>query len=253
MQAEYGVTAPQTWDDLIAQVEGGKLPRDVYHYSADWSQLHRFFLPVLATYGSDIFADNGTVDMSTPEALKTLEIMKALIPTMPDAAMQPGKHLDAFYAGQTMSMSYWQTGIRGSIKNGIPADDVTYRHNLSGDTEGTFFWDTSAVIPKGSGMIDIAAKFMTEGFSSDWGLEKSATVSRTIPPYKHLQELVELEPDQELAYTQLESALGLPTNDAWLSVEQPAFKVAVERMMQEDLEPSEVQQTLVTEFAKYEA
>lgn len=251
LQADNGVTPPQSWDELIAQTSA-ELPSDMYHYGADWTQIHRLFLPILATYTDSPFADNGTIDMSSPAALKALDVLKQLVTAMPAGAMTPGQHLDSFYANQVLSQTYWQTGIRAAIMNGIPEDDVTYRANLKGEREGTFFWSTSAVIPKGSAMPEIAAKFMTEGFASDWGIAKSVEVSQTIPPMKQLQEVTELSETLELAYTQLGSAIGLPANDAWLTVEQPNFKTAVERMMQEDLAPSEVQQTLTDAFAEYE-
>lgn len=253
MQTQYGVTPPETWDDLIAQVQSGGLPNDVYHYGADWTQVHRLFLPIMATYTDDVFLGNGVIDMSSDAALRSLEIMKELTPGMPAAASTPGAHLDSFYADQTMSQTYWQSGIWGSVNSGLPEDDVTYRANLRGDSEGTFFWTTSAAIPKASRMPEAAAKFVTETMASEWGMKKSVEVSQAVPPMTNLSDSgADLPPQVELANSMLETAIGLPANDAWLSVESPAFTSATERMMAEDRDPSQVQEELVEAFAEYE-
>lgn len=252
LQAKYNVKAPQTWSDLTAQVAAGGLPNDVYHYGADWTQLHRFFLPIMAAYTDKVFLPSGVIDMASPAALKALEVMKALIPGMPVASSTPGKHLDSFYAGQTLSQTYWQTGVRAAVTNGLPANDVTYRKNLTADRDGTFFWTTTGIIPKASALPEMAAAFVTEGISGDWGVQKSAVVSQTVPPMIKLKEKVPNLPAQaELAASQLGSAIGLPANDAWLSIENPAFKTATERMMADKRNPADVQQELVAAFAKY--
>lgn len=191
--------------------------------------------------------------MSTDAAVRALEILKALIPSMPPNAQTPGGFLDAFYASQGVSMTYWQTGVRGSVNQGIPEDDVTYRHNLTGDSDGTFFWDTGAVVPKGAAMPEMAVKFMTEGFLGEFGVTQSVEVSNALPPLKNLLDTVsELPPHLELAHSQLGTAIGMPANDAFLAVMAPNFRTEVERMMAEDLEPADVAKTLADAFAEYE-
>ncbi|MGP9736636.1 ABC transporter substrate-binding protein, partial [Brachybacterium sp. AOP42-C2-15] len=255
MQEEYGITAPETWDDLVEATQSVELPSDMYHYGADWTEFHRVYLPILAAFSDrdSIFAANGTVDMSTDAAVRALEILKALIPSMPPNAQTPGGFLDAFYASQGVSMTYWQTGVRGSVNQGIPEDDVTYRHNLTGDSDGTFFWDTGAVVPKGAAMPEMAVKFMTEGFLGEFGVTQSVEVSNALPPLKNLLDTVsELPPHLELAHSQLGTAIGMPANDAFLAVMAPNFRTEVERMMAEDLEPADVAKTLADAFAEYE-
>lgn len=255
LQEEYGITAPETWDDLVDITQSVEVSADMYHYGADWTEFHRVYLPILAAFSDrdSIFAENGTVDMSTDAAVRALEILKALVPSMPPNAQTPGGFLDAFYAGQGISMTYWQTGVRGSVNQGIPENDVTYRHNLTGDSDGTFFWDTGAVVPKGAAMPEMAVKFMTEGFLGDFGVTQSVKVSNALPPLKNVLDTVsELPPHLELAHSQLETAIGMPANDAFLAVMAPTFRTEVERMMAEDLEPTDVAQTLADAFAEYE-
>lgn len=254
LQAEYGVEPPQSWDDLLAMATSNDLPTEVFPFASDWTSIHRFFLPMLATYAdpATIFADNGAVDMSTPEVLKCLENLKALVGDMPANTNQPGKHLDAFHAGAALSQSYWQSGVRSAVRQGLTEDQVTYRPNLTGDREGTFFWSTSAVIPTSSALPELAAKFFTEGVVGDWGLQKIVEESGTVSPVDGLDQITELPPQVQTAYEQLDTALTLPANDAWLTIEGPEFKREVERMMAEDLEPKETQATLSELFSAYE-
>ncbi|WP_394214011.1 ABC transporter substrate-binding protein [Brachybacterium vulturis] len=255
LQEEHGISAPETWDDLIEATRSVELPTDMYHYGADWTEFHRAYLPILASFSDrdSIFAENGTVDMTTDAAVRALEVLKALIPSMPPNSQTPKASVETFYAGKEVSMTYWQSGVRGAINQGLPEDDVTYRHNLTGDTNGTFFWDTGAVVPKGAAMPEVAVKFMTDGFLGELGVTKSVEVANALPPLKNLREIVpELPAHLELAYSQLETAIGMPANDAFLGVMAPNFRTEVERMMADDLDPADVAQTLADAFAEYE-
>lgn len=255
LQEEHGISAPETWDDLIEVTQSVELPGGMYHYGADWTEFHRAYLPILATFSDrdSIFAENGTVDMTTDGAVRALEILKALIPSMPPNAHTPKASVETFYADKSVSMTYWQSGVRGAINQGLPEDDVTYRQNLRGESDGTFFWDTGAVVPTGAAMPEVAVKFMTDGFLGELGVTKSVEAAGALPPLKNLKDVVpELPAHLELAYSQLETAIGMPANDAFLSVMAPNFRTEVERMMAEDLAPADVAQTLADAFAEYE-
>src|SRR5699024_9650421 len=120
-------------------------------------------------------------------------------------------------------------------------------------SDGTFFWDTGAVVPKGAAMPEMAVKFMTEGFLGEFGVTQSVEVSNALPPLKNLHEtLPELPEHLDLAYSQLDTAIGMPANDAFLSVMAPSFRSETERMISEDLDPADVAKTLADAFAEYE-
>lgn len=251
---QHDTPAPTTWSDLAATVDALRpgLPEGMFVYGADWSFLHRLFLPILVTLTDTPFADNGTVDIGSPEAHEALELLGRLQPAMPPSAAQDLGSAEVFQAGKLLMETYWQAQYQRSQEGGLTEDQVTFAENLTGDHAGTVFWNTSGVVLKNSPVPELAVKFMTDGLLGEFGMTQSVTESGRACPVTDLTDIVELPLWLSNAYTQLESGTALPCNDAFLSVEQPAFEKEVQRMIIEGRSAGDTQQALVGAFAEYQ-
>ncbi|MFC7626108.1 ABC transporter substrate-binding protein [Microlunatus sp. GCM10028923] len=250
---QFDVRRPRTWDELSATVDAlsGRLPIGTFAYGGDWTFIHRSFLPILVTLTDRPFTENGTIDVASPAALRALEIMGQLERAMPPNANKSLGSAEVFQARKLLMATYWQAQHQRSREGGLGADESEFTSNLVGDRPGTLFWNVSGVVPKHSPVPELAVKFMTDGLLGEFALTQSVIRSGRTSPVKDLSDIVELPEWLNNAYTQLSSGTVLPCNDAFMSIEQPAFKKEIERMVIDKSSPVETQAALVSEFSGY--
>lgn len=244
---------PETWDDVVsmAQQMQQDLPNGTYGYGADWTFMHRSFLPIFVTLSDQPFTDEGIVNMDDPAAVETLEIIQQLYSSMSPNADQDLGSSETFQAGNLVMETYWQAQRTRAVTAGLDESVVKMVNNPRGVRDSTIFWTTDAMIPAHAANKEEAVNFWLDGFlGSDDVLRASVDTAGKIPPYTSALEQVTLPEFMQPLAEQLVNGTPIPMNSAFLNFEQPAYKEQVERMILEGQSPQETAANLKEEFER---
>lgn len=175
MLEDAGYTEPPaTWDELLEYCKkmdqalnaSGKYSNKVYPLGFDWYwRPWGGYIPILQSYTDEPFVD-GRTDTWSPAARKTLELMKAYYPYMPESAAGNLEASKAFQAGAVAMEVYWQTQMLRAIQAGQPEDDIKMVATPKGSRGGTVFWSTGYMLTKYGKHKQAAVDFFSEVFRS---------------------------------------------------------------------------------------
>ena len=245
LQEALGTTEPpQTWDEIIAACEKieATYGDEVSCFGADWGWSHREFIPMMGTYTDKIFTDEGLFNLDDPAALKTLELMQTLYPYMPDNSAESLGSSKTFQAGGVAMEIYWQAQVLRAVQAGVPEDDVLITTFPKGDLDNTLFWSGGIIIPKYSENKEGAVTFIKDCVLGEQSIRDIYNNYKIVPFKSAVKMLTDdgtmpswAPPLIEL----LDVAQAIPCNQYFLTVEQPAFKEEVEKMMLAGQTPQE--------------
>lgn len=245
LQEALGTTEPpKTWDEILVACEKieAHYGDDVSCFGADWPWSHREFTPMMGTYTSNMFTDEGIWNLDDPAALKALELMKELYPYMPANASESLGSSKSFQAGGVAMMIYWQAQVLRATQAGVPEDDVAIAPFPSGDLDNTLFWSGGIMVPTYSENIDGAITFISDCILGEQSI-RDIYNNFKIVPFKSAVKM--LEDDGTMPYwappliSLLDVAQAIPSNTYYLTIEQPAFQEEVEKMMLTDQSPED--------------
>lgn len=228
---------PATWDEVLATAEKvkAKYGSKVYGFGMDWNWLHRSFLPIMATLTDKIYTADGVVDLDNPAAKETLELMKKIYPYLPPSSADALGSAKAFQGGAVAQQIYWQAQVLRAIEAKQPAEDVKMVGFPKGKRGATLFWSLGAIIPKYSENKVAAVDLMVNGLLDPTAVELSQVKNYKIVPFKSaqktLQDAGKLPAWAPGLLALLDSSEPIPSNQYFLTVEQPIFKEEIEKML----------------------
>jgi multiple sugar transport system substrate-binding protein len=237
LQEALGTTEPPTsWDEILAACETieAHYGDEVSCFGADWPWSHREFTPMMGTYTSNMFTEEGVWNLDDPAALRTLKLMQQLYPYMPDNAAEALGSSKTFQAGGVAMMIYWQAQLLRATQAGVPEDDVVIAPFPKGDLDNTLFWSGGIMIPAYSENKEGAITFINDCILGEQSI-RDIYNNFKIVPFKSAVKM--LEDDGTMPewapplISLLDVAQAIPSNTYYLTIEQPAFQEEVEKMM----------------------
>ncbi len=247
---------PATWDEILAACEQvkAKMGDTVSCFGGDWKFSHRLFMPILGTFTDQMFNEEGILNLEGEPTLKTLRLIKDLYQYMPDNSAEALGSSKTFQANGVVMMTYWQAQVLRAVQANVPADDVMMTSFPRGDFENTIFWTGGAIIPKYSSNIPGAITFLKEILHTQPMIDVSYLENYKIVPFKSIAEayiaqdkLPEWAPG---LISLLEVAQPIPSNEYYLSFEQPILQEELEKMLLLDQSPEETQANIIARMAE---
>lgn len=248
---------PGSWDQVVAMTKQlkGKLPSGTYAYGADWTYIHRLFLPIMTTFTDKPFTDKGLVNLDDPAALKALGYIQQLVPSMPPNSNDPkGLGSSTTFQAKRLAMeSYWGAQYTRAVTAGVPASEIEVSSNPRGSRQSTLFWTTDVVLLKNSKNQDEAMKFLVDGLLKSPDFQKqSVNKAGKILPYTSMLNSVPLPSYLQPGAKQVEGGSTLPMNSAFEQVEYPSFQNEVEKMVLNGQSPQDTLNALKDAFKQYQ-
>ncbi|MFC2025666.1 extracellular solute-binding protein [Chloroflexota bacterium] len=237
LEEAVGTTEPPgSWDEIIEYCDKieAHYGDEMSCFAADWNFSHRLFIPAMGTYTDKIFTDEGVFNLDDPAALTTMELMQKLYGYMPDNSAEPLGGSKTFQAGGVAMMLYWQAQELRAVQAGVPADDVVIAPFPKGDLDNTLFWSGGIMIPKYSENKEGAVTFIQDCILGEQSI-RDIYANYKIVPFKSAVKM--LTDDGTMpAWAPpliglLDVAQAIPSNQYFLTIEQPAFLEEVEKMM----------------------
>lgn len=245
---------PTSWDEILqvcAQVKA-KYGDSPSCFGGDWKFSHRLLMPILGTYTQNMYTADGVLDMSGEPGLKTLQLMKELYQYMPANSADALGSSKTFQANGVVMMTYWQAQVLRAIQANVPADDVLMTSFPKGTNENTIFWTGGAIIPKYSSNIPAAITFLKEILHTQPMIDISYLENYKIVPFKSIAEKYIAEnklPNWAPGLISLlEVAQPIPSNEYYLSFEQPVLGEELEKMLLSGQSPEDTQANIVRRF-----
>jgi hypothetical protein len=173
---------------------------------------------------------------------------------MPDNSAEALGSSKTFQANGVAMMTYWQAQVLRAIQANVPADDVLMSSFPSGDFENTIFWTGGAIIPKYSSNIPGAITFLKEILHTQPMIDISFLENYKIVPFKSV--VADFEAKGTLPewapglISLLEVAQPIPSNEYYLSFEQPILQEELEKMLLLDQSPEETQANIIARMAE---
>ena len=256
MEATGSDVPPKTWDEILQACEQVKANYgdSVSCFGGDWKFSHRLFMPILGTYTDNMYTPEGILNLEGEPTLKTLQLIKELYQYMPANSADALGSSKTFQANGVVMMTYWQAQVLRAIQANVPADDVLMSSFPSGTNDNTIFWTGGAIIPKYSSNIPGAITFLKEILHTQPMIDISYLENYKIVPFKSIA-------DQYIAENKLpewapglisllEVAQPIPSNEYYLSFEQPILGEELEKMLLLDQSPEETQANIVRRMAE---
>jgi multiple sugar transport system substrate-binding protein len=246
--------APQTWDDIVtmSQQVKPKLPAGDFTFGADYSDLHRLFLPIFVTMAEQPYTDKGLINYDDPGALKALKLMQSLFPYLPPNANQDQGSSKTFQAKKLAMELYWQAHYLRAVQAGVPATEIGVAGNPKGNNNSGVFWTTDVVLLKHSKVKEEAAKFWVEGFlKSPTFQQQSINKQGKFLPYTSL-----LKDDAYPAFMRplaptVSNGTPIPLTPAFEGVEYPTFQEQAQKMKVSGQSPEQTLANLKSAIADY--
>ncbi len=243
---------PATWDEILAFAEKFKassLGATVSAYGADWKFPHRMFMPMLGTFTDQMFTPEGLLNLEGEPTLKTLTLMKELYGYMPANSADALGSSKTFQANGVALMNYWQPQVMRAFQANVPTDDVKMVSFPKGDFENTIFWTAGAIIPKYSDNKEAAVTFIKEILHTQPLIDLSYLDNYKIVPFKSVEEDYIAQGKLPVwapgLIGLLEVAQPIPSNEYYLSFEQPILTEEIEKMMLLDQSPADTQANII--------
>ncbi|MBI5305760.1 MAG: extracellular solute-binding protein [Chloroflexi bacterium] len=228
---------PTTWDEVLATSAKikTKYGDKVYGFGMDWNWLHRSMLPIMGTQTDKMFTAEGVVNFDDPAAKETLELMKKLYPYLPPSSAEALGSAKAFQSGALATEIYWQAQVLRAIQAKQPEADVKMVGFPKGKRSSTLFWTLGAMIPKYSENKEAAIDFMLKGLLDPLAVEMSQPGNYKIVPFKSAQKKLQ-DSGKQPAWAPpllalLDTSEPIPSNQYFLTVEQPIYKEEIEKMI----------------------
>lgn len=236
-EATGSETPPATWDEVLATSAKikAKYGDKVYGFGMDWNWLHRSMLPIMGTMTDKMFTADGVVNFDDPAAKETLELMKKLYPSLPPSSAEALGSAKAFQSGALAMEIYWQAQVLRAIQAKQPEADVKMVGFPKGKRASTLFWTLGAMIPKYSENKEAAIDFMLKGMLDPLAVEMSQPGNYKIVPFKSAQKKLQ-DSGKQPAWAPplialLDTSEPIPSNQYFLTVEQPIYKEEIEKMI----------------------
>jgi ABC-type glycerol-3-phosphate transport system substrate-binding protein len=237
LEEAMGTTEPpKTWDEILTYCEQiqAHYGDTVSCFGADWKWSHRMFVPMMGTYTQNIFTEEGVFDLDDPAALATLELMNELYQYMPANSADPLGSSKTFQTDGVVMMIYWQAQQLRALQAGVPEDDVVIAPFPSGDFDNTLFWSGGIIVPTYSENKEGAVTFIRDCILGEQSIRDIYNNYKIVP----FKSAVQMLTDDGTMPTWAPPLIGLldvaqaiPSNPFFLTVEQPAFEVEVEKML----------------------
>ncbi len=228
---------PTNWDEILAanvKIKS-KYGDKVYGFGMDWNWLHRSMLPIMGTMTDKLFTADGVINLDDPAAKKTLELMQKLYPSLPPSSAEALGSAKAFQSGALAMEIYWQAQVLRAIQAKQPEADVKMVGFPKGTRSSTLFWTLGAMIPKYSENKEAAVDFMLKGMLDPLAVEMSQPGNYKIVPFKSaqkkLQDSGKQTPWAPPLLALLDTSEPIPSNQYFLTVEQPIYKEEIEKMI----------------------
>jgi spermidine/putrescine-binding protein len=192
------------------------------------------FVPMMGTFTDEIFNDQGVFNMDDPAAVRTLELMQELYGYMPANSSEALGSSKTFQAGGVAMMIYWQAQLLRAVQAGVPEDDVVIASFPKGDLDNTLFWSGGILIPKYSQNIDGAVTFIKDCMLGEQSIRDIYNNFKIVPFKSAVKMLTDdgTMPDWAPPLIDLlDVAQAIPSNQYFLTIEQPAFQEEAEKMM----------------------
>ena len=228
--------APATWDEVLAACEKikAKYGDKVAAFGMDWNFMHRAMLPIMNTYTDKPYTAEGVLNLDDPAAKDTLELLKKLYPYLPASSADALGSSKAFQAGAVAMEIYWPTQLLRAVQAKQPESDMKMVAFPKGKRAGTIIWTAGAIIPKYSENKAAAIEFMLKGLLDPETVEMSQVGNWKIVPFKSAQKGLEASGKQPVwappLLPLLDSSEPIPSNQYFLTVEQPIGKEELEKM-----------------------
>jgi spermidine/putrescine-binding protein len=211
-------------------------------------------MPILGTFTENMYTPEGILNLEGEPTLKTLQLIKELYQYMPANSADALGSSKTFQANGVVMMTYWQPQVLRAIQANVPADDVKMSAFPKGTNDNTIFWTAGAIIPKYSANIPGAITFIKEILHTQPMIDISYLDNYKIVPFKSVA-------DNYIAQNKLpEWAPGLigllgvaqpiPSNEYYLSFEQPILGEELEKMLLLDQSPEETQANILARLAE---
>ena len=256
LEAAVGTTEPpKNWDEILDYCAKIKdhYGEEISCFGADVTYAHRMFIPIMGTYTKNIFNDEGMINLDDPAALKTLELMQELTQYMPANASESLGSSQTFQAGGAVMEIYWQAQYLRALQAGVPEDDMEIAPFPSGDFDNTLFWSGGIIIPKYSKNIDGAVTFIKDCMLGEQSIKDIYNNYKIVPlksAVKMLEDASELPTWAPPLIGLLDVGQSIPSNQYFLTIEQPAFQEEIEKMLLTDQTPQVTLDNLKTRFAE---
>ncbi len=247
---------PKTWDEILQICEQvkAKYGDSPSCFGGDWKFSHRLFMPILGTYTDQMYTPEGVLNLEGEPTLKTLQLMKELYQYMPANSADALGSSKTFQANGVVMMTYWQAQVLRAIQANVPADDVVMTSFPSGTNDNTIFWTGGAIIPKYSSNIPGAITFIKEILHTQPMIDISYLENYKIVPFRSIAEQYQSEgklPEWAPGLISLlEVAQPIPSNEYYLSFEQPILGEELEKMLLTGQTPEETQANIVRRMAE---
>jgi ABC-type glycerol-3-phosphate transport system substrate-binding protein len=252
LEAAVGTTEPpKNWDEIISYCEQIEehYGDEISCFGADWPWSHREFTPMMGTYTSEMFTEEGIWNLDDPAALKALQVMEELYPYMPDNAAEPLGSSKAFQANGVAMMIYWQAQVLRATQAGVPEDDVAISSFPAGDNENTLFWSGGIMIPTYSENKEGAVQFISECILGEQSIRDIFNNFKIVPFKSAVKMLTDDGTMPDWApplIALLDVAQAIPSNTLYLTIEQPIFQEEIEKMMLTDQTPEQTLENIKT-------
>jgi ABC-type glycerol-3-phosphate transport system substrate-binding protein len=247
---------PQTWDEILQVCEQvkAKYGETISCFGGDWKFSHRLFMPILGTYTENMYTPEGILNLEGEPTLKTLQLMKELYQYMPANSAEALGSSKTFQANGVVLMTYWQAQVLRAIQANVPADDVVMTSFPSGTNDNTIFWTGGAIIPKYSSNIPGAITFLKEILHTQPMIDISYLENYKIVPFKSIADQYISENKLPVwapgLISLLEVAQPIPSNEYYLSFEQPILGEELEKMLLLDQTPEQTQANILARMAE---
>jgi ABC-type glycerol-3-phosphate transport system substrate-binding protein len=256
MQATGSDVPPKTWDEILAACEKVKAEfgDTVSCFGGDWKFSHRLFMPILGTYTENMYTPEGILNLEGEPTLKTLQLMKELYAYMPANSADALGSSKTFQANGVAMMAYWQAQVLRAVQANVPADDVAMSSFPSGTNDNTIFWTAGAIIPKYSANIPGAITFIKEILHTQAMIDISYLDNYKIVPFRSIAEKYQAENKLPSwapgLISLLEVAQPIPSNEYYLSFEQPILGEELEKMLISGQSPEDTQANILKRLAE---
>lgn len=247
---------PTSWDEILQVCEQvkAKFGDTVSCFGGDWKFSHRLFMPILGTYTENMYTPEGVLNLEGEPTLKTLQLMKELYQYMPANSADALGSSKTFQANGVVLMTYWQAQVLRAIQANVPADDVAMTSFPRGTNDNTIFWTAGAIIPKYSANIPGAITFIKEILHTQAMIDISYLDNYKIVPFRSVADKYQAENKLPTwapgLISLLEVAQPIPSNEYYLSFEQPILGEELEKMLIANQSPEDTQANILRRLAE---
>ena len=232
--AEYGIPEselPDTWEEFEDLARRLKDPSKMqYGMTFDFSPAffsQNAYVPILHAFRGSIVDEEGRLDLASPEAARTFEMLKRWYQEelIPPGALTPNQAADGFRAKIAVMFPSWQSRGLWAMRDLEEGEKHIGIVPCPGDVEGgALLCHYIGVVPKSSPVPREAARVLLEAICFD--LQAGVTKEGKMPVIRHLYERQERDrkprrvaPEIEALHDLVDPSYRLPD---WVMLLRPA-------------------------------